>query len=83
MAAGLAVIASDATAAALDRIDDGRNGFIHRSGDVETLAAALRRATADRDALGRIRAEARATAERWPVSRGVTLLRELLSGVTC
>jgi glycosyltransferase involved in cell wall biosynthesis len=83
MAAGLAVIASDATAAALDRIDDGRNGFIHRSGDVDALAAALRRATADRAVLASVRAEARATAERWPVSRGVTLLREVLSGLPC
>lgn len=78
MAAGLAVVASDATSAAVDRISDGRNGFLHAAEDHEALAAAICRALHDRNALMGVRAEARLTAERWPLSKAVTIVREAL-----
>lgn len=79
MAAGLAVVASDATAAAVDRITDGMNGYLHASDDHGAIARSLRRAISDPPGLARMRAAARATAEEWPVDRGVTTVREALS----
>lgn len=79
MAAGLAVVASDATAAAVDRIADGSNGFLHTSGDDQAVATSITRAIGDSTLLARVRAAARATAESWPVDRGVTTVRDALS----
>ena len=79
MAAGLAVVASDATAAAVDRIVDGSNGFLHPAGDDDTLAASITRAIGDVTRLARVRAAARATAESWPVDRGVATVRDALN----
>jgi glycosyltransferase involved in cell wall biosynthesis len=78
MAAGLAVIASDASVAAVDRITDGVNGFLHPCNNEQALASAIRRAIGDRGALARVSAEARVTAERWPVSKAVTIVRGVL-----
>jgi glycosyltransferase involved in cell wall biosynthesis len=75
MAAGLAVIASDRTAAALDRIVPGANGLIHKSEDAADLAAQIRRVPKHAAKLG---TAARATAAEWPVERGVAILRGLM-----
>jgi glycosyltransferase involved in cell wall biosynthesis len=41
MACGAIVVASDQTAAALDRIDNGVNGFLHASNDVNGLSSRI------------------------------------------
>ena len=46
-ACGLAMIGSDKTPSAVDRIVNGENGYIVRAGDVDALAAAMRRYAAD------------------------------------
>jgi len=76
MATGLPVIASRATAAALDRIDDGQNGFLFDTGSVEDLAATVARVI-ERPDLDAISDAARRTAESWPLSRAVDIIRSL------
>lgn len=71
MAAGLAVLASDRTCAALDRVRHGESGFIHPAGDVEALAGDIGRLLADPDLRMRMGAAARDLAGRWPIARGV------------
>lgn len=43
MASGLAIIATDCIAASVDLVKDGENGFVVRFGDLDDLAAAMRR----------------------------------------
>lgn len=71
MAAGLAVFASDGCGAALDRILHAQNGFIHRAGDVESLAEQVVTAHQDEDALLALRGKARETALNWKMERAV------------
>jgi glycosyltransferase involved in cell wall biosynthesis len=47
MSAGTAVIAGDSVGAAVDLVEDGINGYVVRTGDVEMLADRLRRVTSD------------------------------------
>lgn len=79
MAAGLVVFASDACGAALDRIQHGVNGFLHRAGDVEELAAQLLSVLREPGTLIELGRRARATAEEWPVERGIATIRQLLA----
>ena len=58
-ACGLAMIGSDHTPSAVDRIVDGENGYIVPAGDVEALSAAMRRYAADPDLAVRHGAQAR------------------------
>jgi glycosyltransferase involved in cell wall biosynthesis len=79
MASGAIVIASDQTAAAVDRVSDGVNGFLHASGNVNSLAACISNALRlGSDEKTSIRVRARQTAESWPTSRGVHIISELL-----
>jgi glycosyltransferase involved in cell wall biosynthesis len=79
MACGNLVIASDHTCAAIDRISDGENGFLHTSEDVADLERAIRQvmslSAADQ---ARVRAAARRSAEQWPTERGVEVFRRLV-----
>jgi len=59
-AAGLPLIATDAVGAAHELIEDGRNGFVVRAGDVDALHDALTRVSTDR----RFRDEAGARSRR-------------------
>ena len=58
-ACGLAMIGSDKTRSAVDRIVDGVNGFLVPAGDVDALAGAMRRYAADPDLAARHGAEAK------------------------
>lgn len=78
MAAGMIVMASDATCAGLDRIDHGLNGFIHSAGNVDKLAAQIAWLLKHPDRMHAIKSEARKTAEQWPVSKGVAIIKKLL-----
>ncbi len=77
MVNGVVVLASEETCAAKDRIDNGRNGFMHRMGDVETIVHQLATLSADRHMLLRMSLAARQTAEEWPPGRGVEILRQV------
>jgi glycosyltransferase involved in cell wall biosynthesis len=79
MAAGLIVLASDVTCAAIDRVG-AANGHIHRAGDFEQLAVQIRKLIRDREVVTRMSAAARKTAEQWPMAKGVTLIKQALLG---
>ena len=81
MAAGAAVLGSQATGAVRDRIRHGENGLIHPPGDAETLAEQLAALAADRERIRALGAAAAATAREWPLARGVRIIRRLLDGV--
>ena len=81
MSSGVAVIASDQTAAAVDRIRDGVNGLIHKSENASALAAAIKRVMSigpeGREKLG---IAARSTSEEWTAARNVDILSNLIFG---
>jgi glycosyltransferase involved in cell wall biosynthesis len=79
MSSGLPVIASDRTAAALDRIRDGVNGFIYESEDPRALSDAIKRVLSigseGREKLG---FAARKTSEEWSAARNIDILSKLI-----
>ncbi len=79
MASGVAVIGSDATAAVIDRIVHGVNGFSHPSGDSSAMAGIIATIVQDPTSLDAVKREARRTAEEWPVSRAVDIVKDLCS----
>ncbi len=78
MACGKVVLGSDATAAVLDRIHSGKNGFIHRSDDVEDLTIRIQHVLGQQENWLTIGRAARATAEEWPVSRAVEIIKAMM-----
>lgn len=78
MAAGLVVMGSDVCGSAIDRIEDGVNGFIHEAGDWRQLSTQIREVVLDKKRIESIQCKARATAELWPVERGVAIIKQLL-----
>ncbi len=80
MASGLVVVASEATGAALDRIEPGVNGFIHRTGDVADLAGRIVPLLSDANSMTRIGQRARLTAAAWPVSMGIATVKQAARG---
>jgi glycosyltransferase involved in cell wall biosynthesis len=76
MAMGVPVIGSYGAGAAVDRIDQGSNGFLYDAEDTQTLAnfiVLLYRNPALRKRMGE---ESLKTARSWPPSRGVRILTE-------
>lgn len=78
MACGLVVIGSHVTGAVIDRISHGQNGLIHRAGDLENLAAQITFVLAYPEKVAPMGAQARITAEEWPVSRAVSIIKSML-----
>lgn len=77
MSAGLPVLASDACGVALDLVRDNVNGFVFRTGDVDSLADALARLrAADGDALGRT---SRALVAQWTPAHSATSLAQAVT----
>lgn len=76
---GLPVLASNQTMAAVDRINSGENGFIHRVGEVEELAGQMRYVLDNRQKLSDMGKKARLKAEEWPVSRCVQTIIDIAS----
>ncbi len=79
MAAGLIVLASDTTGAALDRVKHGINGFIHKAANVEELTMQIVWLFKNVDKILAMKREVRKTAEQWPVSKGVKIIQQVLS----
>lgn len=78
MAAGLPVLASDKTYAAVDRVVPGVSGQIHAAGDAAQLAEHCKDLLLNprmRVAMG---AAARETAQLWPLSKAPRVLEEIL-----
>jgi glycosyltransferase involved in cell wall biosynthesis len=79
MAAGLAVVCSDRTFAALDRVVDGESGFIFRTGDAADLASKLRPLIEAPERIDSIGEAARREARAWPASRALEAVRDVLT----
>jgi len=74
MAAGRPVLASDGVIAAIDRNEDTGAVLFHKVGDAETLATQIAAFAHDRSRLREASIAARATAEKWPLSRAIEIL---------
>lgn len=78
MARGKPVIASDGTMAAADRVQNGINGFIARSGDAADFADRMAALTQDLEKVKGMGQIARTTAEKWPLELAVSMLKQVL-----
>jgi glycosyltransferase involved in cell wall biosynthesis len=77
MASGLVVLASDVSWSAVDRIQHGVNGFIHRAADQDQLSQQIDSLIQTPSLIPQIGKRARATAELWPVERAMVTLRNM------
>lgn len=71
MSWGKVVIASDVCGSAVDRIQNGRNGYMFSEGNVDELTELILQVSKIEATRRDIGAVARRTAEEWPLSRGV------------
>lgn len=78
MASGKVVVASDAAGVVVDRVLNGVNGFVHRSGNAVDLAARIADILSHRGGLEQIAKAARVAVEEWPVSRGVDVIKAII-----
>jgi glycosyltransferase involved in cell wall biosynthesis len=78
MAAGMVVIASNGTVAALDRIRNGVNGFLFPNADVGALSRAIRFVFDHPEKIPDLAAHARQKAEEWPLSRAARMFQEII-----
>lgn len=79
MAAGRAILASEEVIAAVDR-DEGTGAVVfHRGGNAQELAEQIGSFAADRQRLNDASVAARRTAEKWPPSRAVEILGQVLN----
>jgi glycosyltransferase involved in cell wall biosynthesis len=78
MVASLPVLGSDATNAVLDRVEHGVNGFIHPKEDLNALVLHMMTLLKNPKLTMRMGRAARQTAEEWPVSRGVEIIKNII-----
>jgi glycosyltransferase involved in cell wall biosynthesis len=77
---GNPVIASDRVGSAVEFVIDGHNGQLVPAGDASRLFQTLDHLLRARPTIAEMGRAARRTAEEWPVSRGVAILKEALGG---
>ena len=65
MCSGLGLVVSAAVPSAVDLVEDGVNGYVHKCGDVASLAEALRAALSSPERLRRLGERSRAKITRW------------------
>jgi glycosyltransferase involved in cell wall biosynthesis len=65
MICGIPAIVSDRVGAGIDLVEDDKTGFVYPCGDVEALAACLRRVLSDRERLKRMGQAARQRIATW------------------
>lgn len=78
MAASLPILGSAAAGSVRDRVTDGVNGFIHAPGDPQALSRHIELLFRQPSRVTQLGHEARRTAEAWPVSRGVELVKSVV-----
>jgi glycosyltransferase involved in cell wall biosynthesis len=78
MAAGLVVVGSDMSGSAVDRIEHGINGLLHRAGDVQELSEQLICLLTQPDRIAEMGRQARETAECWPMERAVATIENMV-----
>lgn len=81
MAAGRAVVASDQVGAAPDLVRDGETGFVFPAGDIDALAAALRKLTTEPGLAARMGAAGQQRMQSWDYEADVRGLAAALEYV--
>jgi len=81
MSWGKVVIGSDVCGSVQDRIVHGVNGFVFPSEDIDALAATMKEIVLQSERMREIGLEARRTAEKWPVERGVETIVQMAQQV--
>ena len=83
LSSGLPILASTKTMAAIDRIRDGRNGFLHQAGDeldlYRTMELFARLSSDERDQMAR---EARWAALDWTVVHAQEVIDRIMTELT-
>jgi glycosyltransferase involved in cell wall biosynthesis len=79
MASGLVILGSDVSGSVQDRVRHGMNGFIHRAGDVTDLSEHIEFLLRNPLRIAEMALRARATAEEWPIERGISILKAVLN----
>lgn len=79
MASGLPILGSESTGAVLDRVIDGKNGFIHSVGDERQLANQIKTFLTNYELAFRMGQKAKITANSWPIERGIHILKNVLN----
>jgi glycosyltransferase involved in cell wall biosynthesis len=82
MASGLAIIATDSIGATRDLVKDGENGVVVSFGDLEELAAAMRRLVADPSGCRRMGERSREIIAGWGYDQCVAGVLEALGSVS-
>src|SRR5262249_7463295 len=80
MNAAKPVIVSDQVGAAIDLVEDGRNGYVVPVGDIDALSDRLRRITGDRSLAAWMGANRLRPISRWGFEADVKGLRQALGG---
>lgn len=78
MASGLPVLASDLTFAAMDRVQEGKSGMIHTSGDYQQLVSHMETLIGDPERCRQMGVQAQKVSQMWPLERSERILRPLL-----
>ena len=78
MAAGLVVIGSDRTGAIVDRLMHGRAGFVHKAGDVDSIANSIIEAMSAKDSIACLAVESRLAAGEWSAGRAVAQVKKVI-----
>lgn len=76
MALGVPVLGTYGAGAALDRIQQGRNGFLYQAEDIQTLANLIILLYQNPGMRRLMSSEALKTAQEWPPTRGVQILMD-------
>lgn len=78
MACGLAVLGSDKTGAVVDRVNQGVNGYMFKTCDINSLKMYIAQLIDDPSEVITMKKKSRDTAEEWPVSVGVNIVKKLV-----
>jgi glycosyltransferase involved in cell wall biosynthesis len=81
MSAGLIVLGSSASGSVVDRVINGKNGWVHTVGNAEQLAGHISHLANELTSIRVMQAAARETAEMWPVKRGLDILWSCLQPI--
>jgi 1,4-alpha-glucan branching enzyme len=79
MSFGRAVVGSRTSGSVEERVQDGVNGYSFPAGDEEAIAEAMKKLVDDPERKEALQRAARVTAETWPISRGVNVVRETMN----
>jgi glycosyltransferase involved in cell wall biosynthesis len=78
MAIGKPVVGSDQTMAVIDRVLQGKNGFIHKTGNIAELSEHIQWFIQNPQSIKDMGENSRRIAELWRINRGIDIIRKIL-----